>query len=258
MKIFFTILISAYTCFVIAQSPSTNVLYVKKGIVNGDGSSWSKAFGELADALKYAKDHESQYTETDPLQIWVAEGTYTPSHTLSNTTTGLTDRDKTFLLVKNTKVYGGFKGNESSLNQRDWHTNKTILSGDIGTQGDMSDNVYHVVVATEKEGATTLDGFTITGGNANGNKSTQILEKSFNQSEGGGMSIYHTATLTVNNCIFRENSSSKDGAALHLYGEAELTNCVFADNKTTDSRGSAVYAKNTAAQFVNCTFYNAT
>lgn len=256
MKIFFTILISAYTCFVIAQSPSTNVIYVKKGVVNGDGSSWSKAFGELADALKYAKDHESQYTEKDPLQIWVAEGTYTPSHTLSNTTTGLTDRDKTFLLVKNTKVYGGFKGNESSLNQRNWHTNKTILSGDIGTQGDMSDNVYHVVVATEKEGATTLDGFTITGGNANANKSTQILEKFFNQSEGGGMSIYHTATLTVNNCIFRENSGSKDGAALFLYGEAELTNCVFADNKAIERRGSAVYAKNAAAQFINCTFYN--
>ena len=61
---------------------------------------------------------------------------------------------------------GGFAGNESSFDKRDPATNVTILSGDIGVGGDNSDNSYHVVCSLSP--LVVLDGFTITGGNANG------------------------------------------------------------------------------------------
>src|SRR5690606_14186610 len=58
------------------------------------------------------------------LQIWVAEGIYKPTNDQS-------DRDATFQLANGVEIYGGFAGTESALNQRNWQTNATILSGDI-------------------------------------------------------------------------------------------------------------------------------
>ncbi len=74
-------------------------------------------------------------------------------------------------------IYGGFAGTETARNQRDPATNLTVLSGDIDNNDSQTPiitdlttvtgnttNSYHVVI-----GATgaTLDGFTITAGNAN-------------------------------------------------------------------------------------------
>jgi hypothetical protein len=89
-------------------------------------------------------------------EIWVAAGTYTP-------TTG-TDRTATFALKSGVAVYGGFAGTETLRSERDPVANVTILSGEIGAAG-TSDNSYHVV--TGRTGAT-LDGVTVSGGNANG------------------------------------------------------------------------------------------
>jgi len=45
-------------------------------------------------------------------------------------------------------IYGGFSGNETSFNQRTNYNygleNETILSGDIGTPGNFSDDCYHI------------------------------------------------------------------------------------------------------------------
>ena len=64
-----------------------NILYVKKGGI-GNGSSWSSSLGEVADALKYAKQNEMQWTESNPLQIWVAAGYYTPLYDPSDVAFG--------------------------------------------------------------------------------------------------------------------------------------------------------------------------
>ena len=74
-------------------------------------------------------------------------------------------------------VYGGFAGTETARSQRNPAANVTILSGDIDNNDSQTPiitdshvtgnttNSYHVV--TGATGAT-LDGFTITAGNANG------------------------------------------------------------------------------------------
>jgi hypothetical protein len=83
-------------------------------------------------------------------------------------TTG-TDRTVSFALESGVALYGGFAGSETLREQRDWETNVTTLSGDIGVAEDSSDNSYHVVVALYWVDATaTLDGFTVRGGNADG------------------------------------------------------------------------------------------
>jgi hypothetical protein len=76
-------------------------------------------------------------------------------------------RTATFQMKSGVALYGGFSGTETARNQRDWAANVTILSGDIGAEGDNSDNSYHVVTANNTDASAVLDGFTISGGNAN-------------------------------------------------------------------------------------------
>src|SRR5690606_9883791 len=125
---------------------------------------------ELADALKWAKQNETRWTQTAPLQIWVAKGTYKPKYTPEdgkNLSANPTDpRDKSFLMVNNVQLYGGFAGTETILTNRDLSntTNASILSGDIGTLNINTDNVYHVVISVKTPTNTILDGFSVTGG----------------------------------------------------------------------------------------------
>ena len=137
--------------------PSTNIMYVDADTPNdSNGSDWSTAIADLQEALELAKIC-SGVTE-----IWVAKGTY-------YTTSG-TDRTVSFALMNGISIYGGFAGNETMLSQRDINLNESILSGDIGTAGDASDNSYHVFYhyGGGINHTAVLDGFIISGGNADG------------------------------------------------------------------------------------------
>src|SRR5690606_11911567 len=138
-------------------SPYTDgIVYVKKG-ANGNhsGSNWANAMPELADALKLAKSN------TSIKQIWVAGGTYKPLYSPRDGANFDNEgRDNAFLLVKDVKVYGGFAGTESSLDQRNLSitANASILSGDLagndvvtGTGATLAfsnfeENAYHIVI----------------------------------------------------------------------------------------------------------------
>jgi hypothetical protein len=56
-------------------------------------------------------------------QIWVAQGVYKPTLGVS--------RSESFFLKHDVPVYGGFVGNETSIDQRDYQVNFTYLSGNI-------------------------------------------------------------------------------------------------------------------------------
>ena len=117
-----TVLVLAGFLQMNAQQP----LFVKKG-AQGNGSSWSQAFGDLQQALRVAKPGTS---------IWVAAGVYTP--TTSN------DRSKSFVIGNGVILLGGFSGFESHSDQRNLVVNETILSGDIGTAS-QDDNSLNIV-----------------------------------------------------------------------------------------------------------------
>jgi hypothetical protein len=90
-----------------------------------------------------------------------------------------TDRAASFTLQSNVALYGGFAGNETLRDQRNWTAHVTILSGDLLGNDDpanpstRTDNSYHVLYANGVTGAT-VDGFTVTAGNASGNGTTTI------------------------------------------------------------------------------------
>lgn len=89
-----------------------HVIYVNaKAAPGGDGSSWAHAFNNLQAGLAAAA------ASTGSDQIWIAQGTYTPG----------SSRTDTFTVPDQTSLFGGFKGTESKVSQSNPTKNLTIL-----------------------------------------------------------------------------------------------------------------------------------
>jgi hypothetical protein len=193
-----------------------------------NGTSWGDAYTDLQAAFTEAEEG---------MEIWVAEGTYRP--------TSGTDRNASFQMKNCVAIYGGFAGDESSLGERDWVANPAILSGDIGTEGDDTDNSYHVFYhpsGTSLKRTAVLNGFVITGGNADGESSNSV---------GGGM-FNDGSSPMVSNCIFMGNSAESGGGMYNAYSSPTLTNCTFSSNSAIYYGGGMV---NTGSPtLINCIF----
>ncbi len=203
------------------------VYYVKQN-ANGanNGTSWANAYTDLQSALSASSSGD---------EIWVAAGTYKP--------TSGTDRTISFTLKNGVAIYGGFAGTETSRKQRDCATNTTILSGDIGTADNKSDNSFHVVAAQDVGDTAVLDGFMITGGNA-------IASPPYDS--GGGM-YNENSNVTLNNLIFSNNSTDSGGGAIYnTYSNPTLSNLIFSNNSA--GSGSAMFNFNSNPSLLNVTF----
>jgi hypothetical protein len=170
-------------------------------------------------------------------EIWVKAGVHTPGAL----------RTDSFRVLRNTRLYGGFAGTETALNQRNWVANLTLLSGDIGVPGVNTDNSYHVVwvdgVALEPiTGSTVIDGFTLTGGNGD-----LVIDRNF---RAGGLYCFGGASgkrcsPTLANLIISGNQALY-GAGIYNDGSGgglsspTLTNVTFSGN-TAVNWGGAMY-----------------
>jgi len=216
---------------------SGGVIYVDADAPpGGNGQMWATAYKYLQDALVVVQDGND---------IWVADGTYKPDANSADPN-GTGDRTSTFQLINGVGLYGGFASGESSLDERDSQTNETILSGDLDgndVQGldpcdllshpNRAENSYHVVTAPAACVDAVLDGFTITGGNANGSDD-------YNR-DGGGMYSFHSSTATVVNCTFIANSAKRAGGALFMTtGSPTVMQCTITSNSTSGS-GAGIY-----------------
>ena len=205
------------------------------------GIDWQNAYTTLQAAL----------LDADPGDvIWVAEGTYR-----------LASQTGYVKLEDNVRLYGGFDGlptNEILLEQRNIHKFETILSGDVGANDDpndpfnpalTADNSFHVVECDSGIEDAWIDGFTITGGFADGTEGMGELN-------GGGMRVVTSHKITIANIIFKHNLSIKNGGGLfYTNGNAlaALVNCSFIGNET-DGSGGGVYIEGPIEQVTNCSF----
>jgi len=212
-----------------------------------DGSSWTNAFTDLQAAITAAD------TEND--EIWVAAGTYKPHSS---------DRAKHFNMNTGIKFYGGFAGTETTVSERDFRANETILSGDLAGDDDENmtydnstrdDNSYHVVkIAGEN---TFIDGFTITAGHSDDSDVD-------NARNGGGIfKEFSISTLNISNCNFEKNVSYYNAGIYAKFDAAgthtvNISNSKF--NNNSSKGGTAVAVLETAgtcnAEVSNCLFTN--
>ncbi len=193
-----------------------HVLRVKPG-GTGDGSTWDEAFDLQAALLDAALRNGDGLTDNDVAEIWVANGLYLP--------TGPLGRIESFELVPNVGVYGGFVGVETTRSARNSNPlqSRTILSGDLGSDGDPDNNSYHVVKAELGVGKTaTLDGFTIAHGNATGTEDDQRI--------GGGLLVVSGRPI-LTRLFFRSNMACTGGALGFTSNEPlEISDSLFSDN----------------------------
>jgi hypothetical protein len=211
-----------FTNSIFAQS----VLHVSSLATGANnGNSWANAFTNLQDALVSA-----QYGDT----IKVAQGTYKPTID--------TNRDSAFHLPNGVKLLGGYAGNSSNPNLRNWNTFQTILSGDIGVLGDDTDNSYHVMESYQLDSTSVLEGFVVEKGRADG------PYEGFNK-VGGALVLYgfldSDIRPLIQHCIFRDNFA-QSGGALYLYGayynskfNPVIQYCRFERNQALSLAGAA-------------------
>lgn len=225
-----------------AQIEIREVVYVKQG-GNGDGTSWQSAFGDLQQALLNAKPGQQQ--------IWVAAGTYYPTKS--------SNRNISFNIPDNIELYGGFSGAETSVDQRDWEVNLTILSGNIGSPAS-NDNSYTVVYTKNVSMDTVIDGFVITGGSSDG-----VNDLGDAQRCGAGWFNHATkgeSSPNIENCLF-VNNYARDGAGLYNFAEAgncnpSILNCQFVNNKADLDGGGMLNHSRKGSCFIDvdaCLFF---
>lgn len=198
----------------VAKSSGTTVLYVRSDGTSQTCDSWENAC-VLQTALLTARAGD---------EIWVRAGIYKPA-------TDTRSPDVSFQLKQGVAVYGGFAGAETARDQRNWESNITVLSGDLGgddrtdPNGVVTDpanivgqNAYHVVSGSRVDNTAILDGFVITAGYAS---QTPPNIHGF----GGGM-IMQAGSPTLNNLVFSGNTAGK-GAAYYGGGGMYIS---FASN----------------------------
>lgn len=243
----------------------SQVIYVTQN-GTGNGDSWDNALGDLQVALQNVQFGQ---------EIWVATGNYKPAVC---TVCGEAERNLPFSIPNGVKLYGGFAGSESSIDERDISQNLTILSGDIDNDNTLENNSYTIVYTENVSNQTVIDGFTIQQGNADFpnaasgdrhtsgagffNKGEQASFESHpiirncifaqNYAIGLGGAFYSNGgfsgrtTPVFENVSFENNTAKGDGGAFYGYGSfsglcnPEFRNCLFVNNKSENGNGGAI------------------
>lgn len=214
-----------------------------------DGTSWDDAYVALQDALADASDSDK------PVEIRVAQGLYRPDQG-ANQTAG--DREATFHLIDAVALKGAYAGaGAAEPNARDVTRFESILSGDLrandpplaepydpGFQPSRLDNSLHVVTGSGTNRHASIDGFTITGGDA-----------CAPASNGGGM-LNEAGSPSVTHCTFIDNRAVNNGGAVcnSESSQAFFEACTFTTNGA--GLGGAMYNVDSAPVVVACAFLN--
>jgi predicted outer membrane repeat protein len=203
----------------------TQIIYVRQDAVgNNDGTSWSDAYTDLQSAL---------FNAPSGSEIWVAKGIYKP--------TADQIRGISFFLSDRVNLYGGFFGDETTLEQRNWLENQTILSGDIGIENEPSDNSYSVVTAigsADRKLLSVLDGFTIRDGNADG------INTIGGVAAGGGIYISNSQ-ITLAHLNITSNQAFWGGAIYNTFADTTIIDTDISHNQAFEN-GGGIYSNKSA------------
>ncbi|HUB25655.1 MAG TPA: right-handed parallel beta-helix repeat-containing protein [Tepidisphaeraceae bacterium] len=211
-----------------------STIYVDAAASGGNsGADWADACTSLQSALAVAVAGTT---------IEVGQGIYFP--------TNGTSRTATFQLLDDVTLEGGFAGIGADPNARNNSVYPTILSGDIGVSGNISENSYHVVTGTGVNSSAVLDGFTIEDGNADAANGDYA---------GGGVYMYGLgSTPTISDCAIIDNTGWDGGGLAAYHGAAPIViNCEIDDNTSTGADntvgGGGIALLNASATLTGCT-----
>jgi len=224
---------------VVAFSASATV-YVDVSVPpGGDGLSWGTAFDTIQAGINAAALASGD-------DVYVAQGTYLEA----------------IVMADAVNLYGGFPTGGGLLDDRDWVANETIIDG-AGAD--------HVVIGANG----VLDGFVITGGNADGGGVNNNGAGMYNDScapyvakciflgnvavSAGGAMRNQNAAPQVFDCLFIENSGQVGGAISNFNASPILTNCSLSGNFDSFNLGAGIFSSGvwTGVVVRSCIFWDA-
>jgi hypothetical protein len=210
-----------------------------------DGSSWANAVS-LARGRNLANFYNGQTTEN---QIWMKAGTY--------------DLTSSFQINIQITIYGGFAGDETTLSERNWVANQTILN-QTGAA---------MVIWSSVEKDVLLDGLILQGGRpstgsngcgaiTNGTTLRNCIVRN-NKCPGGsgalGITNVSGATknVIIENCLIINNESGTAPQALSIaVPNTEIRNTTIANNYNTTTATTAAITGSVAYKVYNSIIVN--
>jgi parallel beta-helix repeat protein len=195
-----------------------HTLFVSPEGNNTKGESWKTAFHSIQKAIDVASGQT---------QIWISKGIYNEKLNIS---------DKRGLYI-----YGGFSGNEKTLNDRDPEKLASVIDGR---------SQFDRILSIQTSEYIRIDGLQIKGGRNmapgdQGNGAGICIE-------GGG------ETVRFANCVVAENYALKNGAGIYVTKGASplFINCLISNNESNNNGGAIAVDCNSAngyhTRFYNC------
>ncbi|MHC4633064.1 MAG: choice-of-anchor Q domain-containing protein, partial [Planctomycetota bacterium] len=258
VKTFLKTTLAIFLLFLITYASATvhaKTIYVDDDATGAnDGSSWANAYQYLG----YALDNASSGDD-----IHVAQGIYKPSEGY----VAMPDfdwRTKTFQLINGVILKGGYAGfGQTDPDARDIEFYETILSGDLNGDDELgfennSENSYHVVTSSGTDASAVLDGFTITGGNANapvepyrsgggiynieGSPTIRYCTIRNNMAgiRGGGGMYNRAGSPSLSTCTFIHNQAARGAGMKNVFAEPTLSYCAFIENIAENGGGGLI------------------
>ena len=199
---------------------SDGITYVNVAATGAnDGNSWQNAYTDLDNVLAIRLEDR---------EVWIAAGTYpAPPGGFS------------VLAQYPVKLYGGFAGNETRREDRNWITNKTILDGQ-GT------STHVVFISIPKTGSniireTIMDGFYVTGGAALGSSNTNRDETGGGFLIGGGSGVrsWYAYDIKINNINIHGNKAASHASAISCsHIPTTFSNVIITENESGAHAGT--------------------
>ena len=181
------------------------------------------------------------------------------------------DEDGVFVFVRKSPGYetilsGDLEGNDIEVTD----------ARDLLAEPTRSENNYHVVTGSGTNNTAALDGFAITGGNADsgtfpaagsvgsgmynvsGSPTLSDCTFRYNSANSGGAGMYNSddSNPVLTDCSFVENFTVEDGAGMLNYIRSGpiLTGCSFIGNLSDDHGGGILNANKSNPVLINCVF----
>ena len=229
------------------SSISAKTIFVSTtGTSAKDGLSWTNPKQTMAQAIGIAVEGD---------QIWVKTGTYGQTSSVNVT-------------LKSISIYGGFVGTETTLSERNWAANKTILNN---TGATTATRLFLVGSGSGVDASNfILDGFTLQNGYSNtggallfsGSLSSNmtvrncIIRNNRSTANNGAVGVIGGNSVSFYNCLFANNEAAGSASAANILGTGHFYNCTFVNNKSLSPTASTVLYLNGSNSLVNCIVWN--
>lgn len=203
---------------------------VECAVATHDGSSWANGYRSLNEAIAYLSGLDKETVGSKRLEVHVMEGDIWPRYAFTN----LDPQTATIDIPASASgatlyIYGGYHRSDDKISvERNPLTYRSVINGNHEGKN-IEDGLYHCITVA-KGAAVCLDGFHIINGYAAGEASRQY---------GAGLLVHDGANVTVNNCIF-ENNTAQEGSAIDARNASlTMNNCVV-NNNTNITETAAV------------------